>query len=139
MTLTVAWLPSFRILVPCLTNSMASMIPDHSVHRGLCRLTRPAHKGSVGRRPREIERTILIRMEYLRLTCRVVSVAAALCLAETFDYSSRSFREGQLGFLRRSHADGSEFWGSDSSSIGCLLYTSDAADDLLCVDLGGGR
>src|SRR5659263_775732 len=22
---------------------------------------------------------------------------------------------------------------------GCLLYTSDAADDLLCVDLGGGR
>ena len=21
----------------------------------------------------------------------------------------------------------------------CLLYTSDAADDLLCVDLGGGR
>src|SRR5450756_2072049 len=24
-------------------------------------------------------------------------------------------------------------------SITCLLYTSDAADDLLCVDLGGGR
>ena len=23
--------------------------------------------------------------------------------------------------------------------IGCLLYTSDAADDLLCVDLGGSR
>src|SRR5659263_37638 len=23
--------------------------------------------------------------------------------------------------------------------IGCLLYTSDAADDLLCVDLGGRR
>mgnify|MGYP007112076377 CR=1 FL=1 len=22
---------------------------------------------------------------------------------------------------------------------GCLLYTSDAADDLLCVDLGGRR
>ena len=22
---------------------------------------------------------------------------------------------------------------------GCLLYTSDAADDLLCVDLGGSR
>ena len=26
--------------------------------------------------------------------------------------------------------------GEDSS---CLLYTSDAADDLLCVDLGGRR
>ena len=24
-------------------------------------------------------------------------------------------------------------------SVGCLLYTSDAADDLLCVDLGGRR
>ena len=24
-------------------------------------------------------------------------------------------------------------------AIGCLLYTSDAADDLLCVDLGGRR
>ena len=25
------------------------------------------------------------------------------------------------------------------SSLRCLLYTSDAADDLLCVDLGGRR
>src|SRR5450756_2109927 len=24
-------------------------------------------------------------------------------------------------------------------TLGCLLYTSDAADDLLCVDLGGRR
>ena len=27
----------------------------------------------------------------------------------------------------------------DSLANGCLLYTSDAADDLLCVDLGGRR
>ena len=27
----------------------------------------------------------------------------------------------------------------DSLRVGCLLYTSDAADDLLCVDLGGRR
>src|SRR5450756_2131480 len=27
----------------------------------------------------------------------------------------------------------------ESQSRGCLLYTSDAADDLLCVDLGGRR
>ena len=27
----------------------------------------------------------------------------------------------------------------DVISAGCLLYTSDAADDLLCVDLGGRR
>src|SRR5450756_2701509 len=28
---------------------------------------------------------------------------------------------------------------SNPQSSGCLLYTSDAADDLLCVDLGGRR
>ena len=27
----------------------------------------------------------------------------------------------------------------DEQDIICLLYTSDAADDLLCVDLGGRR
>src|SRR5450756_245300 len=27
----------------------------------------------------------------------------------------------------------------ESKAVGCLLYTSDAADDLLCVDLGGRR
>ena len=26
-----------------------------------------------------------------------------------------------------------------TASYSCLLYTSDAADDLLCVDLGGRR
>ncbi len=26
-----------------------------------------------------------------------------------------------------------------TQGISCLLYTSDAADDLLCVDLGGRR
>ena len=30
-------------------------------------------------------------------------------------------------------------YGQDSYQVGCLLYTSDAADDLLCVDLGGRR
>ena len=29
--------------------------------------------------------------------------------------------------------------GRDSRGGDCLLYTSDAADDLLCVDLGGRR
>ena len=28
---------------------------------------------------------------------------------------------------------------SEEQIIACLLYTSDAADDLLCVDLGGRR
>ena len=30
-------------------------------------------------------------------------------------------------------------WQNPSLSDDCLLYTSDAADDLLCVDLGGRR
>ena len=30
-------------------------------------------------------------------------------------------------------------WFVDNDIIDCLLYTSDAADDLLCVDLGGRR
>src|SRR5450756_1820412 len=28
-------------------------------------------------------------------------------------------------------------WNGTDTSLSCLLYTSDAADDLLCVDLGG--
>ena len=32
-----------------------------------------------------------------------------------------------------------EFPAGRSSCTSCLLYTSDAADDLLCVDLGGRR
>ena len=28
---------------------------------------------------------------------------------------------------------------ADGTLVACLLYTSDAADDLLCVDLGGRR
>ena len=30
-------------------------------------------------------------------------------------------------------------WGAWGTARRCLLYTSDAADDLLCVDLGGRR
>src|SRR5659263_776512 len=32
-----------------------------------------------------------------------------------------------------------DVWTSFVQYWGCLLYTSDAADDLLCVDLGGRR
>ena len=36
---------------------------------------------------------------------------------------------------------GQLLWGPKNQTIPklCLLYTSDAADDLLCVDLGGRR
>ena len=35
--------------------------------------------------------------------------------------------------------DGQLVLGAQNQCEGCLLYTSDAADDLLCVDLGGRR
>src|SRR5665213_831561 len=35
--------------------------------------------------------------------------------------------------------DGITIWYLEDTVIVCLLYTSDAADDLLCVDLGGRR
>ena len=34
---------------------------------------------------------------------------------------------------------GARRWRGGGRARGCLLYTSDAADDLLCVDLGGRR
>src|SRR5450756_378612 len=34
---------------------------------------------------------------------------------------------------------GYRMWDIDGNEYICLLYTSDAADDLLCVDLGGRR
>ena len=40
------------------------------------------------------------------------------------------------------NVDGGQAWIRNTSSThyySCLLYTSDAADDLLCVDLGGRR
>ena len=49
--------------------------------------------------------------------------------------------EQALGFDFRGHKDGQV--GDQTAYIfpvsRCLLYTSDAADDLLCVDLGGRR
>src|SRR5659263_620464 len=39
--------------------------------------------------------------------------------------------------IRNYHAQGRAEPNLDRRVLACLLYTSDAADDLLCVDLGG--
>src|SRR5665213_517460 len=39
----------------------------------------------------------------------------------------------------RALLDAGDRVGAGEESTNCLLYTSDAADDLLCVDLGGRR
>ena len=41
--------------------------------------------------------------------------------------------------LMKSRAEGLRHLGVRERTVLCLLYTSDAADDLLCVDLGGRR
>ena len=57
--------------------------------------------------------------------------------ARTASWTGRALRDSQ-----RAKAPGPSF-RQLGPSIGhpksCLLYTSDAADDLLCVDLGGRR
>ena len=47
----------------------------------------------------------------------------------------------ELGDLGRATVsfEGGGAGGDGDVLRGCLLYTSDAADDLLCVDLGGRR
>ena len=47
---------------------------------------------------------------------------------------SRGVRTEDTVVWLRVELEGIEGWGE-----ACLLYTSDAADDLLCVDLGGRR
>ena len=48
-----------------------------------------------------------------------------------------------LAFLAEVGLDDARTAAADTRGVGqrdvCLLYTSDAADDLLCVDLGGRR
>ena len=44
---------------------------------------------------------------------------------------------GDLGAVYRSLAPSSDY--RRTHTYDCLLYTSDAADDLLCVDFGGRR
>src|SRR5450756_3150459 len=48
----------------------------------------------------------------------------------------------ETGFLKQGKASccvARQYTGSAGKITNCLLYTSDAADDLLCVDLGGRR
>ena len=56
------------------------------------------------------------------------------------DSSSLSQQEGSpLQEFGQDLADGDYLGAAEELSTICLLYTSDAADDLLCVDLGGRR
>src|SRR5450756_1603515 len=62
------------------------------------------------------------------------------------DYTRNTCLSGRLNLVR--HAANGQHFSANRKRSGhcyrlihwnCLLYTSDAADDLLCVDLGGRR
>src|SRR5680860_1910125 len=79
----------------------------------------------------------------------VSSAATTLSVTEFFELprtgarASISSKKRIAGATARAREKTSRTARSDSpthlSSSSCLLYTSDAADDLLCVDLGGRR
>ena len=63
-------------------------------------------------------------------------VGSEMCIRDSIDADRAHLRDGLGGLDLRLHLH------ADVVRIGvrlvdCLLYTSDAADDLLCVDLGG--
>src|SRR5450756_566523 len=62
----------------------------------------------------------------------VISLAALLALV----FATGAF---QLGYPSRPALANPRPRDSQPDKDTCLLYTSDAADDLLCVDLGGRR
>src|SRR5659263_10555 len=100
----------------------------------------PAPVGYPGLLPVSANLRILIFMRDPRVTCPGWSVAAGrrpLWRSCTHGSRGSMWARGRsrslFGCLGR--ARGNEVSRSES----CLLYTSDAADDLLCVDLGGRR
>src|SRR5450756_2345366 len=108
-----------------------------------------------------VDQELLVRNEYLAAENRILkaqikgrlllSEADKATLAEIAHRLGRKALEEVaatakpdtiLGWYRKLIAnkfDGSRFRRSAGRPRVCLLYTSDAADDLLCVDLGGRR
>ena len=60
-----------------------------------------------------------------------------MCIRDSFQVDRRHAERADGGGREVDHQ---RALGVDLARVfGCLLYTSDAADDLLCVDLGGSR
>ena len=65
-------------------------------------------------------------------------VGSEMCIRDRYNSIDKRLDVGWLA------TEAGRSWKNHSPSLlelghGCLLYTSDAADDLLCVDLGGRR
>src|SRR5680860_1529707 len=89
-----------------------------------------------------VDRIALVRRNVSTVTAMLPSKEASLSLLSGWQVHTDS-----TTWVSMSRSSSSSFRGSSvlpamvlSSSMSrasCLLYTSDAADDLLCVDLGG--
>src|SRR5680860_1885658 len=66
--------------------------------------------------------------------CTTSSLPSGVSFALEWDMRASSSR-----LVSRNPNPNREALPLSTMSVGCLLYTSDAADDLLCVDLGGRR
>src|SRR5659263_480301 len=70
--------------------------------------------------------------------------ATANTLIKTMEGMSFDTPKGKMTFRKEDHQALQSMYhfrikNDPAFAWGCLLYTSDAADDLLCVDLGGRR
>src|SRR5665213_4301701 len=79
----------------------------------------------------------------------MLATALVACVADPKAFRSGRNFSAWIGLVPKQHSSGGkDRFGSISKQgdrylrslfMACLLYTSDAADDLLCVDLGGRR
>src|SRR5450756_3220827 len=79
-------------------------------------------------------------LSILKCSCQSTVTCTSICSRSLYRVKSCTNREAAYSLVTRS----TDLTGPHSTSWtrlarNCLLYTSDAADDLLCVDLGGRR
>ena len=65
-------------------------------------------------------------------------VGSEMCIRDSTRTSGFALNPIRLSFFVISQHS-FKMWLHANKTRSCLLYTSDAADDLLCVDLGGRR
>src|SRR5450756_680308 len=70
-------------------------------------------------------------------TCRLLRVETAWAWTETW-FAASTLAWWCVSFTKSTESPSPRAMKA-APSRNCLLYTSDAADDLLCVDLGGRR
>ena len=85
---------------------------------------------------RSLEDGLLLKIIYKALQCQSHRELVIELLAVFKDTSSIDFLVKLLHTLQPSQECTEEF---NDIIKACLLYTSDAADDMQCVDLGGRR